>query len=448
MNKIWKEVLNEIEVEVSKPTFLTFFKGTGLVSIENSVATVSAPTYITAEYIEKRYYSLIKGILDKKTGENLSLVFTSSVKKDQPQKEETSVGPLFAKEEILKAKIIRPQRIRQDYTFENFAVSESNQLAYTAATAIAKNPGEKYNPLFLYGTVGVGKTHLMNAIANKTFDERGNFKVLYLTTEEFTNEVVEAIRDKTTTQLRKKFRNVDLLLLDDIQFLSGKEKVQEEVFHTFNTLIDKGCQVIFSSDRPPSEIKKIEARLASRFESGLTVDIQPPDFELRTAILLIKAKKYNLDMNFEIAKLIAEKITDARALEGFLLRLVTETSLNNKTLSEDLVLNILGKKKGKTEVLRPDDVIQTICSTYNLKPTQLKGSKRDASLVLPRHICMYFLKEEVGLTFVEIGNLLGGRDHTTVMHAVEKISNLASTSDKIKEEILLVKKRIRSSSLQ
>lgn len=441
MEKIWREVLDEIEVQVSKSTYLTFFKTTSLVALDDSVATIDTSNHIAADYIEKRYYSLIKKALDKKTGLNTSLVFTSSGKAGKDNKKQSKV-PLFEKEYSAKQKP-RPSRIRPDFTFDSLAVSESNQLAYTAALAIAADPGKKYNPLFLYGTVGVGKTHLMNAIANKAFDDNPDLKILYMTTEEFTNEVVEAIRDKSTSQLRKRFRNVNILLLDDIQFLAGKERVQEELFHTFNTLIDKGNQIVFSSDRPPYEIKKIEARLASRFEGGLTVDIEPPDFELRTAILLIKSKKYGLELSYDAAKLAAEKIDDARALEGFLLRLTSANlgKIGEITLEE--VLPVLGKAKKETKVLHPDTIIQSICSYYNIKPTQLRGAKRDSFLVGPRHICMYLLKEEANLTFVEIGNILGGRDHTTVMHAVEKIKTLASKSDKTREDIMFIKKRIK-----
>lgn len=441
MENLWKEVLAEVEVEVSKPIFLTFFKPTALVSIVDSIATIDAPTYITAEYIEKRYYSLLKKILDKKTGKNVSLIFTSEGGSDKTKR--TSAGPLFAKD-IKTEAVARPSRIRVDYTFESLAVSESNQLAYTAALTVAGGSGTKYNPLFLYGTVGVGKTHLMNAIANKALDDKPALSVLYMTTEEFTNEVVEAIRDKTTTHLRKKFRNVDILLLDDVQFLAGKERVQEELFHTFNTLIDKGNQIVLSSDRSPSEIKRIEVRLASRFEGGLTVDIEPPDFELRTAILLIKSRKYGLSLSYDAAKLVAEKIEDTRALEGFLLRLASARTENNGSeIGDQDVLSILGKTKNAPSVLHPDSIIQAVCSFYNLKPTQLKGVKRDAFLVGPRHICMFLLKDEASLTFGEIGNLLGGRDHTTVIHAVEKIKELISKSQKTKEEILFIKRRIK-----
>ena len=449
MNDIWKQVLEEVEVEVSKPIFLTFFKPTVLVSLENSVATIDAPTYITAEYIQKRYYSLIKRSLDKKLGENTSLVFTSNGLSSRTPHETKATGPLFVESLAADSKKSRPARIRPDYTFESLAVSDSNQLAYTAALTVASSPGTKYNPLFLYGTVGVGKTHLMNAIANKAYDEGKDFKILYLTTEEFTNEVVEAIRDKTTSSLRRKFRNVDLLILDDIQFLAGKEKVQEELFHTFNTLIDKGKQIALSSDRPPQELRKIEKRLASRFEGGLTVDIEPPDFELRTAILLIKSRKFGINLSIDAAKMAAERIEDTRALEGFLLRLAsTRKEGPGEVGAEDIAQVLMRGNTTHSVALHPDTIVTTICSYYNIKPTQLKGTKRSSYLVLPRHVCMYLLKEEVGLTYVEIGNLLGGRDHTTVMHAVEKIGKLFSVSEKTREEIMFIKKKIKEDFAQ
>lgn len=448
MDDIWKAVLAEIEIDVGKPTYLTYFKKTRLVTIEENVATISTPSAIVAEFIEERYYSLIKNILDKKTGTKLSILFKPGVAATpSSQQKPVETGPLFARDVIAPIHQKRPARIKADYTFDTFAVSETNQLAYTAASTVASDPGSKYNPVFLYGTVGVGKTHLMHAIANKIVDENLRASVLYLTTEEFTNEVVEAIRDKTTTALRKKFRNVDLLLLDDIQFLSGKERVQEELFHTFNSLIEKNKQVIFTSDRPPSEIRKIEARLASRFEGGLSVDIEAPDFELRTAILLMKSKNYNMELSVEMAKLAAERITDTRALEGFLLRLASVINIKGEEPSRSTIMKVLGKTKEPVNIFKPDNIIDAICSFYSLKPTQLKGSKRDASLVKARHICMYLLKEESKLTFVEIGNLLGGRDHTTVMHAVEKITGLLSKEDDVSGEITSIKRRIKEEVL-
>ncbi|HRN95872.1 MAG TPA: chromosomal replication initiator protein DnaA [Candidatus Levybacteria bacterium] len=446
MEELWKSVLAEIELGVSKPNFLMFFKGTNLESLEGDVVTISAPSIMVVDYIEKRYYGLIKQVIDKKTGSNVSLVFMTS-KHPKKLADSGSVGPLFPETSTIRK--ARPSRIRKDYTFESFAVSETNQLAYTAAQTVASNLGDRYNPVFLYGTVGVGKTHLMHAIANLVYEKNNDVQVLYLTTEEFTNEVVESIKGKMTTQMRKKFRNVNLLLLDDIQFLSGKEKVQEELFHTFNSLIEKGGQIVFTSDRPPSEIQKIEARLASRFEGGLTVDIEPPDFELRTAILLMKSEKHDIDFTIDMAKQVAERLTDTRSLEGFLLKLSSlMTSHPDKQISQQAILRLLGKKAQIQQVLKPDQIIETICDFYGIKTTQLKGKKRDSYLVRPRHVCMYLLKEEGKLTFMDIGNVLGGRDHTTVMHAVNKIEKMLQDSENTQDEIGTIKQKMREEYLQ
>lgn len=434
MDELWKQILSEIQVEVSQPRFIAFFKSTSLLSFEKSVATIAAPNHMTADLLEKNYYALLKSVIDKKTGENSSIVFTI---KSAVAPVKIDSGPLFTqKESVIK----KPPRIRDDYTFDTFAVSDSNQLAYTAAYAVATDPGGKYNPLYLYGSVGVGKTHLMNAIANTVFEKNSKATIVYLTTEQFTNEVVEAIQTKGTAKMRKKFRNTNLLLLDDIQFLSGKERIQEELFHTFNELIDNHGQVVFSSDRPPHEIKKIEARLASRFESGLTIDIEPPDFELRTAILLIKSKKLNLTLTPDHAKKIAEKITEPRALEGFLLKLVTFLNMEGANEVTDKIIDrALGNLREERPMIHPDDVIRTVCDYYSVKPTQLRGTRRDALFVKPRQICMFLLKEDLKITLVEIGNLLGGRDHTTIMHGVDKIREQKETNPTLSQELTAIK---------
>lgn len=437
MEEIWNQVLAELQIEVSQPRFIAFFKSTKLIKLEGDIATIGTPNPMTADLLEKNYYSLIKSVLDKKTDKENSIVFTIQRIEEAPK---TEAGPLFNVTQPTASRK-RPNRIREDYNFDNFAVSDSNQLAYTAAYTVATDPGGKYNPLFLYGTVGVGKTHLMNAIANSVFEGRENATIEYLTTEEFTNEMVEAIQTKSTNRLRKKFRNIDLLLLDDIQFLSGKDKVQEELFHTFNTLIDNHGQVVFSSDRPPYEIKKIEARLASRFESGLTIDIAPPDPELRSAILLIKSKKHGINLTTDLAQLVAEKILDSRALEGFLLKLSTLMTMRGASLATaDLIEESLGSKPDKKPSIHADDVIRVVCDFYGIKPTQLRGSRRDASLVKPRQICMFLLKEDIRITHVEIGNLLGGRDHTTVMHGVSKIANQITKIESLSQELGEIRK--------
>jgi len=434
-NEMWKSVLAEIEIEVSRANFLTLFKPTVLLTFEKNVATVAAPSSMIVDLLKRRFNQIIKKSIDKITGKDVEVVFIPktvlTIIKDE------KMGPLFAQVGQITPKL---QRVRAEYTFENLAVSSSNQLAYVSATTVAKKIGTAYNPLFIYGSVGVGKTHLMQAIANEVYKNDSSKKILYLTSEEFTNEVVEAIRTNITGSMKKRFRNLDLLIIDDIQFVAGKEKVQEELFHTFNILVDNGSQIVLSSDKPPEEMKKVENRLLSRFSGGLTVDIGSPDFELRTAILLIKAKKYGVELPIEIAKKIAEKDRDGRSLEGFLLRIITEAKNRGDELTMEIVEDVANDKKDTTgKMFHPDEIIKNVCVFYGIKPTQIKGVKRDASLVRARQVAMFLLKKEVKLTFSEIGNMLGGRDHTTVMHGVGKIETLLE-KDKISKDILGITK--------
>lgn len=437
---LWSKILAEIELEVSRANFLTLFKRTQLISIEEDSLTIAASSVMIIDLLQRRFYEMIKRAADKQLNKDTKIVFVPRAVTDIIEDKEKQNGPLFETEGKATIKIGHLPRVRPDYTFANMAVSSSNQLAFVSATTVAKKPGEAYNPLFIYGPTGVGKTHLMQAIANEVYNKAPNKKILYTTSEEFTNDVVEAIRTNNTANMKKKFRELDLLIIDDIQFVAGKEKIQEELFHTFNILVDKAAQIVLSSDRPPAEIKQVEKRLLSRFSGGLTVDIQAPDFELRTAILLIKAKKYGVLLNIENAKLIAEKAQDARGLEGLLLRIITQAQAGDGEITEDLIVSVLSLNKDeKINGFHPDEIIKNVCYFYKVKPTQLKSPKRDAFLVKPRQVAMYLLKHELGLTFVEIGNLLGGRDHTTIMHGVGKVENMLKTS-LISEDILGISK--------
>jgi len=288
---LWRSVLAEIELSVSKPTFQTQFANTTLLSFENGVATVGVPNPMFRTMIESRYYSLVKSLLDTHAKTNTSVLFVVAPKKDRPS---AAVGPLFSSSlpEMPKdiAYTTKRLHIRPESTFERFAVSSSNQIAYAAATAVTKEPGTAYNPLFIYGGVGVGKTHLMHAVANAMLAKKPTTKIVYCMGEEFLNEIVEAIQTKSARQFKQKYRSAQLLLVDDVQFIAGKQTAQEEFFHTFNAVHREGGQIILTSDRPPGEISRLEDRLRSRFEGGLIVDISPPDFELRAAIVNIKSQ--------------------------------------------------------------------------------------------------------------------------------------------------------------
>ena len=436
--KIWDKILGEVEVEVSRANFLTLFKRTFLLSLENGVATVGVPSAMIIDLLQRKFYDLIKKSVDKNMGKGTKIIFVPKTVAEAVSADETS-NSLFSQNPATKIVGHLP-RVRADYTFENMAVSSSNQLAYVSATTVAKNLGKTYNPLFIYGPVGVGKTHLMQAVANEVYAKNPDVKIAYTTSEEFTNEVVEAIRTNNTSNMKKKFRGLSLLVIDDIQFIAGKEKIQEELFHTFNTLVDQDAQIVLSSDRAPSEMKKVETRLISRFSGGLTVDIQSPDFELRTAILLIKARKYGVSLSMESAKLIAQKAQDARQLEGLLLRIITQAQTQDGQISEDLVLSVLSLNKEENKSgFHPDDIINNVCSFYNIKSTQIKSAKRDAFLVRPRQVAMFLLKTRLNLTYVEIGHLLGGRDHTTIMYGIGKIEEMLKSAN-APEDILGISK--------
>ncbi len=444
LEKLWKTTLTEIELVVSRSVYHTQFKDSQLVSLEAGVATVGFPNAAIRTLVESRYYSLMKSILDRHTNANTSLVFAVAPRRERLT--EKDAGPLFA-QQAAPQETARRLHIRPDATFDNFAVSTTNQLAFAAATAVAKSPGGAYNPLFLYGGVGVGKTHLMHAVANAILTKKPGVRLVCCMGEEFTNEIVEAIQTKTGRQFRQKYRSAQLFLVDDVQFIAGKPQTQEEFFHTFNALLREGVQIILTSDRPPPEIAKLEDRLRSRFEGGLTVDIAPPDFELRIAIVNIKSQALGVTIPTEAAQLVAANLTDTRAIEGFLRKL---TAPGVGPATPELVSSLLGSKvvvgngePGKTtRRVPPQELIEAVAGYFNLKPTAVKGPKRDRPIARPRQIIMYLCKTELGLTLEDIGGLLGGRDHTTVMHGVNTITNELSVNGRLRGDVEGIKRRL------
>lgn len=343
---------------------------------------------------------------------------------------------------------LKKSNINPEHTFENFAVSPTNEVAFAGATAVAKNPGITYNPFFIYGDVGVGKTHLMHATGIRILENNPATNIVYCIGEQFTNEIIEAIQTKKTPQFRNRYRKVNVLLIDDIQFIAGKDFVQEEFFHTFNAIKTAGGQVIMTADKPPHEIKFLEDRLRSRFEEGLAIDVQEPNFELRTAILLIKAKQIGMNLPMECAQQIAQHTTSTRKLEGFLKNIFAKVSVNNTPITTGLISEFL-KQQGKEDVpeekrafIRPREMIKYICKHYNVSEQLLYGPKRARPIVTPRQYAMYLLRIDLKLSFQEIGRIFGGRDHTTVMHAVEKVSNEVNKSDIMQQEFSTLRKHI------
>ncbi|MCA9368700.1 MAG: chromosomal replication initiator protein DnaA [Pseudomonadales bacterium] len=453
-----------------------------------ALATITSPTAFHSTNLKKNLHLQIKNALDKHTGRNCnieykigdpSIAFAHNAQSEQnsqhgfesiktditpppiefsqrndasafpemqsfgqvlPQAQQsysasnTSVSPrvgdLFSEQTLSSAQtdrisaISRKVGLRSDYVFETFAVSTTNEMAHAAATAVSNRPGSAYNPLFLYGGVGVGKTHLMHAIGNNIIKNDPNKKIIYSTGEEFTNEIVHAIRNKKANEFKAKYRSADVLLIDDIQFIAGKNAVQEEFFHTFNALTKQLSQIVLTSDRPPHEMNLLEDRLRSRFEAGLMIDIGQPSFELRTAILLVKAKAARVDIPIELAKTIASQVESARKIEGIITSIRSEVELKRRSITPELIEEILRveiTEKRPVIKVTPAEIIRTVANHYKLKQSAIKGTRRSKPLVTARHIAMYLLKEDLSLPLTEIGKWFSGRDHTTVLHAVRKI---------------------------
>lgn len=437
---LWPAILAEIELKVSRPTFTAFFLKTKLDSLQDNRAVISVANPLVKDIVESRYYSLIKGLLEKHSQKKINLQF----KIGAVLKEEGPPGPLFvrAPAPFSSQNQIEFSHLNPLYSFDNFAVSSSNQMAYAAARAITHSPGRAYNPLFLYGGVGVGKTHLMQAIGIQLLKKDASVKVIFCTGEEFTNEIINAIRSKTTHKFKDKFRTASVFLIDDVQFIAGKNAVQEEFFYTFSAIYRRGGQIVLTSDKPPSAISKLEERLRSRFEGGLLIDIQPPDFELRSAILLIKAKLRGIDLPMNIAQELAVQVSDARRLEGALIRFLTEAEVLKEPISLSLAHRLFGKKLApgtNTPSLSSSSFINAVSKYFNIRVSLLKGERRLKQIVFPRQVLMFLLRSELLLSLNEIGALLGGRDHSTVLHGIEKVTSLVSKNESVQKDIFAIK---------
>jgi chromosomal replication initiator protein len=448
-NKLWNDILGSIKVSVSPAIFTTWFAQTHLSKITETDSRFLIEVGCNSPYvkstIEERYFGLLQDSLTKTLGKTCDISF---IIKSQPISNTNHFSsPLFQQTSVDSnsvAQSLQKAGIRPTFNFDNFAVSTSNQMAFAAADAVSKSLGSAYNPLFIWGGVGIGKTHLMSAVGHKLLSDNPELNVISATGEQFTNDIVEGIRNKSTAMVRNKYRKLSLLLIDDIQFIAGKDAVQEEFFHTFNALVGSGSQIIMTSDRPPSEISKLEERLRSRFEAGLIVDIAPPDFELRCAITQIKAKQRDLDIPMDIIQIIAGNLTAPRLIEGLLIKLYSEIKLKNQTISPGLVENLLQKNDGVTELklkAKPTEIIKAVARYYSLGKRQLLSNTRARPVARPRQILMYLLRRELELPLDEVGRLIG-RDHTTVMHAVDKVTQLASSDVKTREDIAGIKSQV------
>ncbi|SOC08076.1 chromosomal replication initiator protein DnaA [Ureibacillus xyleni] len=441
LEELWNNVLAQVEQKISKPSFETWLKSTKLLSYKGSNVTIAAPNSFARDWLENHYVHLIAGILSELTGEDLFIKFV--VQKDQDSDSEDLPVPQVMQINNNEHLEISPGMLNPKYTFDTFVIGSGNRFAHAASLAVAEAPAKAYNPFFIYGGVGLGKTHLMHAIGHYVLEHNPNAKVVYLSSEKFTNEFINSIRDNKAVDFRNKYRNVDVLLIDDIQFLAGKESTQEEFFHTFNTLHTESKQIVISSDRPPKEIPTLEDRLRSRFEWGLITDITPPDLETRIAILRKKAKADGLDIPNEVMHHIANQIdTNIRELEGALIRVVAFSSLVNRDITAELAAEALKDiiPNAKPRMISILDIQTAVGEHFQIKLEDFAAKKRTKSIAFPRQVAMYLSRELTDFSLPKIGEEFGGRDHTTVIHAHEKIASMLKEDQQLQQDI----KQIRS----
>ena len=437
--QLWQAILGNLELTLSRANFTTWFKSTSIIEKTDYGIIVGTPNAFTKEWLQNKYHQdIIKTLktiapeIKEVKYQIVSPVYTAPASKEVARSAST---PKHTDNQTLNPK----------YTFNTFIVGSNNQLAHAASLAVSKKSGTVYNPLFIYGGVGLGKTHLMQAVGAEVLKKEPNAKVLYVTSERFTNDFVSALQQGKTDQFKNLYRSVDILLVDDIQFLAGKEGTQEEFFHTFNALHQNNKQVVMTSDRLPKQIPAIEERLVSRFEWGMIADIQAPDMETRLAILKTKVKEKNYNVEPEILNYIAETVqSNIRELEGALNRLMVYCQLNNTRPTLDQVKSILvnvitpPKKRGASA----KKVIEVVSDFYNVTPEDLLKQSRKKEYVYPRQIAMFIIRRELETSLPSIGELFGGRDHTTVIHAVDKIERIIKEKSGLKQEIELIKDRL------
>jgi chromosomal replication initiator protein len=435
--KAWQSALGQLEMELPKASFDTWVRDTRFFSYDDGIFTISVRNAYARDWLDSRLTSTVARLLMGIMNRAVDVAFVVNGNGTGA----TISEPVLAEESPnSSASLLQGERshtLNPRYTFDNFVVGSNNRLAHAASQAVAENPATAYNPLFLYGGVGLGKTHLLYAIGNYC-QEHGQ-RVLYVSSEEFTNDMINAIRSHTTQAFRDKYRTADVLLVDDIQFIAGKESTQEEFFHTFNTLHGQNKQIIVSSDRPPKSLITLEERLRSRFEWGLTADIQLPDLETRLAILRSKAERSGHTVPAEIMDLIARKVqSNIRELEGALNRIVAFAELSGLALTPQLVEVALADLLHQKGDLKPGAVVDMVAKTFNLSVDRLLSPDRSRDVALPRQIAMYLMRE-TNISLPQIGLALGGRDHTTVMYACEKVADLLERDDKVRRQVVQIR---------
>jgi chromosomal replication initiator protein len=447
--ELWQAVLAQIQLNISPANFSTWFKNTEIDSQKENEVIVSVPNSFAKEWLEQKYNKTIFKILNG-LDENIRQVKYAVSKSDLKVLRKSSLPslPLETNQlEFQEFKINQETNLNPRYTFESFIVGPFNELAQAASWAASKNPGQVYNPLFIYGGTGLGKTHLLQSIGNEVLKNTPEKKVRYIPAEKFTSGIVASIKSQEIESFKAKLRAIDVLIIDDVQFLAGKEKTQEEFFHTFNSLYEKNKQIVLSSDRPPKAIPALAERLRSRFEGGMIADISCPDFETRVAILKTKSQEKKAEFSDEILNYIASNIQrNIRELEGALNRLIAYQKLQNQIpdieIAKSLLKNLIAPPP---KIASPRQIIQTVASFYDLREKEILSISRKKEIVKPRQVAMYLLREELKSSFPFIGRRFGGKDHTTAIHAYEKISKEIEKDNNLSDEINLIKQRVISS---
>jgi chromosomal replication initiator protein len=450
--ELWQSVLGQIEFEVSRANFATWFKHTSIHGIEDGVATIAVPNAFAKEWLEKKFHkNIIKSLRSTMPEIRNASYIVSSI--DSPAQQQTKKRPepvdnIDEQLEFKEFSIDRDTNLNPRYTFESFVIGTFNEFAHEAGLSITKTLGTLYNPFFVYGGVGLGKTHLLHAIGNQVKKDRPDFKVLYITSERFVNELISVLQNREPLHnFKEKYRNVDLLIIDDVQFLAGKAKSEEEFFHTFNSLYERGKQIIFSSDKPPQAIQNLEERLRSRFEAGLTADISEPEYEARLAILKLKQGAKEPVVASEVLEYIAFTIQkNIRELEGALNIILAKSKLKGRPLTlEEAKISLEQLTRTTKRVATPSQIINAVAQYYDLGEGGLFERSRRREVVRPRQIAMYLLREDFHGSYPFIGQKLGGRDHTTALHAYEKISDELKKDSKLVEEIKQIRGKMYES---
>jgi chromosomal replication initiator protein len=440
-NQVWRAALGELQVSLSPANFETWLKDTSLVEFDENRFRIAAPNGFARDWLDNRYRTLISQTLARVVGGSVQVEFVvADAPGPVPQQvsdDAVPLPPVSAGGNTIN--------LNSRYTFSNFIVGSANRLAHAAALSVAERPGHAYNPLFLYGGVGLGKTHLMHAIGNAVAAKFPRKRILYATSEKFTNDFINSIREQKMEDFRGRYRRIDVLLIDDIQFIAERERTQEEFFHTFNAIHEAGKQVVLSSDRPPKAITTLEERLRSRFKQGLITDVQPPDLETRIAILRSKAEDQLNLIPAEVIEFIARKVvSNVRELEGALNRVIAYASMSGMPINNELASAVLSNVmyNPKKRSITPQRIVRAVAEYYGVNLDQLRSSKRERAIVVPRQIAMFLIREETDISLLRIGAELGGRDHSTVLHACDKIARELAENDEMRREISAVREMI------